>query len=319
MLKWNICLFLLLLIAFGYGGVCKKSKSDKETSSGNSSIMITAPSVLTATAISSTQINLIWTNVTGETGYEIERSPITNTNYIQLATVGTDILLYSDTTITEGNTYYYKVRAYNVNGYSAYSNEVIITTGLIAWWKFDETSGITATDSSGNGNNGTVYGATWSGGVLSFDGVNDYVVVPNLDRNQFTFTAWIKRDRINVAVQDRLIMSVNSNGWGIGFNPNNTFFLTKVAASQIDSTTPITDTTGWHFLVVTYDGSNARFYIDGNLDSSPAYSTTFSSGGGNYTIGSRLTAEYFQGVMDEVKIYNYVRSATDIQADYNAR
>ena len=46
---------------------------------------------------------------------------------------------------------------------------------LVAYWKFDETSGTTANDSSGYGNNGTVYGATWSGGCLSFDGVNDYI------------------------------------------------------------------------------------------------------------------------------------------------
>ncbi|MBU2565500.1 MAG: hypothetical protein KJ655_04525, partial [Candidatus Thermoplasmatota archaeon] len=55
--------------------------------------------------------------------------------------------------------------------------------GLVACWYFDENNGTTAYDSSGNNNNGTIHGATWTTGVngsaLSFDGVDDYVNIPD--------------------------------------------------------------------------------------------------------------------------------------------
>ncbi|MDI6789034.1 MAG: hypothetical protein QME51_11740, partial [Planctomycetota bacterium] len=53
------------------------------------------------------------------------------------------------------------------------------TSGLIGWWRLNEKAGSVAQDSSGNGNHGTVYGARWSSRYLSFDGVDDYVVIPN--------------------------------------------------------------------------------------------------------------------------------------------
>jgi hypothetical protein len=79
-----------------------------------------------------------------------------------------------------------------------------ITTGLVGHWKFDEGSGTTATDSSGNNNTGTlVNGPVWTtgkmGGALSFDGSDDYVdvgTVPNYSpaMSYGTFSAWIKTD-----------------------------------------------------------------------------------------------------------------------------
>ncbi|MFQ6057165.1 MAG: hypothetical protein ACE5J9_05430 [Methanosarcinales archaeon] len=55
--------------------------------------------------------------------------------------------------------------------------------GTVGYWHFEEGSGNVAVDSSGLGNNGTIYGATWTtgkvGGALSFDGVDDYVEVPD--------------------------------------------------------------------------------------------------------------------------------------------
>ena len=55
--------------------------------------------------------------------------------------------------------------------------------GTVGYWHFDEGSGTIAYDSSGQGNNGTIYGATWTsgkvGGALEFDGKDDYVEVPD--------------------------------------------------------------------------------------------------------------------------------------------
>lgn len=81
------------------------------------------PSGLTATPISTTQINLAWTdNSSNETGFHIERSYPTASAFSTIASVGAGVTSYSDTSVLEGRTYYYRVRAYNADGYSGYSN-----------------------------------------------------------------------------------------------------------------------------------------------------------------------------------------------------
>ena len=86
------------------------------------------PAILTATTISFSQINLSWTEVTGELGYKIERSLTPLTGYVTAATVLADITSYSDTGLDSYLTYYYRVRAYNNDGNGDYSPEVNATT-----------------------------------------------------------------------------------------------------------------------------------------------------------------------------------------------
>ncbi len=83
---------------------------------------ISAPSGLTATAVSTSQINLSWTDNSSETGFRIERSSSFGGPYTQLTTVGANVATYSNTGLSSGTTYYYRVRAYNANGNSASSN-----------------------------------------------------------------------------------------------------------------------------------------------------------------------------------------------------
>ena len=87
------------------------------------------PTSLTATAVSSSQINLTWTdNSASETGYKIEQSPVDNLHYTQVGTVGPNGTSYSATGLSEGTKYYYRVRAYNAIATSAYSSEKNATT-----------------------------------------------------------------------------------------------------------------------------------------------------------------------------------------------
>jgi hypothetical protein len=82
-----------------------------------------APSGLAATAVSSTQINLTWTDNSGynEDGFKIERSQNGNT-WTQIGTVGPGVTTYASTGLSPNKMYYYRVRAYNVLGNSAFSN-----------------------------------------------------------------------------------------------------------------------------------------------------------------------------------------------------
>jgi len=89
-----------------------------------------APSGLTATAVSKSEINLTWTDNAGnETGFKIERCKgSTCTNFTQIATVAANATSYSNTKLSASTTYRYRVRAYNAAGNSAYSNLASATT-----------------------------------------------------------------------------------------------------------------------------------------------------------------------------------------------
>lgn len=87
----------------------------------------TAPSGLTATAISSSRIDLSWSNVSGETGYEIDRSP-DGATWTQIATTGANVATFSNTGLNANTTYSYRVRATNGSGDSASSNTASATT-----------------------------------------------------------------------------------------------------------------------------------------------------------------------------------------------
>ena len=81
-----------------------------------------APSNLVATAVSSTQINLSWTdNATDELGFHIERS-LDGTNFSEIATVNPDVTSFNDTGLTPSTTYFYRIFSFNNFGNSAPSN-----------------------------------------------------------------------------------------------------------------------------------------------------------------------------------------------------
>lgn len=89
-----------------------------------------APSGLTATAASETQINLSWTdNSSNETGFRIERS-LNGTTWAQIATVGAGVTTYQSLLLTCNTPYYYRVRASSAVGFSPYSNVATATTAV---------------------------------------------------------------------------------------------------------------------------------------------------------------------------------------------
>jgi hypothetical protein len=89
-----------------------------------------APSGLTATAVSQTRVDLAWNdNSSDETGFKIERSLAGAGTWSQIASVGANVEAYANTTgLVSGTSYDYRVRAYNAQGNSAYSNVATATT-----------------------------------------------------------------------------------------------------------------------------------------------------------------------------------------------
>jgi len=91
---------------------------------------LAAPTNLAATTVSSSQINLAWSNnSSNETGFKVERcTGATCTAFAQIATVGAGVTTFSNTGLTASTAYVYRVRAYNAGGDSGYSNTASATT-----------------------------------------------------------------------------------------------------------------------------------------------------------------------------------------------
>lgn len=91
-----------------------------------------APSALAASGVSGTQVNLTWAdNASDESGYRIERAPDAGGapgTFAEIATVGASVTTYASTGLAPSTTYWYRVRAYNAAGTSAYSNSASGTT-----------------------------------------------------------------------------------------------------------------------------------------------------------------------------------------------
>lgn len=117
-----------IIIALGYGGICQ---NDNSHNSGSSEIAWgpAAPANLTATAISSSQIVLVWQdNSNDETGFKIERKTGINGSYTQVTTLSSDSAVYTDTALMAGIAYYYRIRAWNSVGNGPYSSEASAAT-----------------------------------------------------------------------------------------------------------------------------------------------------------------------------------------------
>jgi hypothetical protein len=209
---------------------------------------------------------------------------------------------------------------------------------LISYWKFDESSGYTAYDSQGS-NNGTIYGATWVtgqiNGVLNFDGINDYVNIPNnssqqISTNQITLAAWIKLSANVGNTQGRIICKQTvGNGnisWGFelfgsgygGSTGNQLVFHDSsgtVSYNCISSTH--LELNRWYYVAVTDNAGQIRIYLDGQLDHS---SNTGYGIPGNISapikIGCVESEKFFNGVIDNVRIYNRALSATEVSQLY---
>jgi transcriptional regulator CtsR len=114
--------------AYNSGGNSAYSNTASVTTPAGGGTVPAAPSNLSASAASSSQINLAWTDNAGdETGFSIERSTGGGA-YAQIATVGANVTSYQNTGLTASTTYSYRVRASNAAGFSAYSNTSSATT-----------------------------------------------------------------------------------------------------------------------------------------------------------------------------------------------
>lgn len=204
--------------------------------------------------------------------------------------------------------------------------EAVTTEDLISWWKFDETSGTTADDFWGS-NDGTLYNmddSDWVtgkiGNALSFDGANDYVDCGNdssLDiTDVITIEAWIKTTKTLGDIVTKRESPYTP--YGLFVSSSTLWFRVYdgVTKTDIRGITNVCDGS-WHYVVATYDGTNISLYVDGEMDRAPVqHLSGMKTSAYPLCIGKGHIAGYFDGVIDDVRIYNRALSADDIQANY---
>lgn len=209
--------------------------------------------------------------------------------------------------------------------------------GLVGYWSLNEGVGNAALDYSGKGNNGALTsGPTWSNGrlgkALSFDGSDDYVDAGSGssidDLGPLTLSAWIYPRSLGesnsgiIAGKDRS----SAGFWILQFNSSSQFSFTKdYATTDLERAGGEVRLGKWQHAVVTWDGSstasNVSIYVDGKEIS---YVTTTngvdaenSDASINFFIGNNSGGtQTFDGLIDEVRIYNRALSAQEIKTLY---
>jgi subtilisin family serine protease len=221
-------------------------------------------------------------------------------------------------------TYYWRID--EVNGPSIYKGDVWsfttwVAPNLVSWWKFDEGSGNIAHDSVGD-NDGTVYGATWTtgqiNGALSFDGINDYVALSSftVSTNSGTIALWFKTSAnfsANYGGMGYLIsrdsqyysyLTVAGDGtvpyWIIGeTDSQDDYFVGVEGVAPVDA---------WNQVVVSFNNKTAKTYLNGELiQTEPVTNSSLTL----TRIGGR-TSEFFNGKIDDVRIYDRALSAGEV-------
>jgi hypothetical protein len=203
--------------------------------------------------------------------------------------------------------------------------------GLVGAWGFDEASGPSVIDASGRSNTGTILGATRStagkfGGALSFNGVSDWVTIPDansLDLSTgMTMEAWVRPTAVGALWRtvmlkeqptdlDYALYAANGNGRAASH-----VFTNRDTGLNGTAATPLN---AWTHLAATYDGATLRLFVNGVQVSTKALTGSIRATTGPLRIGGNgiWDDEWFAGLIDEARVYNRALTAAEIQADMN--
>jgi hypothetical protein len=200
--------------------------------------------------------------------------------------------------------------------------------GLVGWWKFDETEGGDAKDSSGNNHNGTLIGnAKWTqgkmGGAVELDGKSGFVRIADKSAfniaGQVTIASWVNIR--SVPAEYPAIVTKGDGSWRLSLSQNQRKFHTSVNDWQkltVDGSTEVA-ANEWHHVAVVYNNEEMRIYVDGRLDAAKPWKDGIAVNDFDVLIGENAEQKgrSFDGLIDDVRIYNYALKDFDIMALYN--
>jgi hypothetical protein len=204
-------------------------------------------------------------------------------------------------------------------------------TNYLGYWPLDATSGTIAADVSGNGNSGVVSAAAWNSagylnGCLTFNGASSYVQITNSLENDFSIEFWVKTtqtagtgqwyngaglvdgDYPGVANDFGTALVGNKFAFGIG-NPDSTIVSSKVINDG-----------NWHQCVTTRQQASGiiKIYVDGTLQATGYENRNTLNASSRLLFGAIASGGgYFNGSLDDIKIFNRTLSDGEAFALYN--
>jgi hypothetical protein len=204
-----------------------------------------------------------------------------------------------------------------------------ITNGLVAYYPFNGN----ANDASGNGNNANSIQATLcadrlgeANSAYSFNGVNNFIGFTNVPTSQidnWTITAWVEPASLNqlgIAVAMGFDDGNSGNGYSFGIFNNNTSPGNLLSAifgnvGGVSSGFIFTSTNQWYQIVMSRNSGMTSFYVNGALQ--PDGTTKSPQTPTFFRIGSDTGIRFFNGAIDDVRIYNRALSANEVTQLYS--
>lgn len=300
-----------------------------------------SPTVVTGTVTNITSSTAIFNGeVTDDGGADIiskgfvyskNSNPSIENEYSIIVVIDNDSVFSSSVNNLESNTIYYvKAFAENSAGIS-YGTEKSFTTsttstGLVAYYPFNNN----VLDDSGNENHGTINGATLTtdrfgneNSAYNFDGEDDFIFIPysgdfNIEpTSQLTLVAWVNPSVHNIS--HHIITKAPSNTeWDYGLTiDNNNLYLFGHHSQHEAYSKSTAELNSWHQVVGVYDNTNWKIYIDGVLETENSASYITQSSGG-IAIGRKgeTMLGYFNGSIDDIRIYNRTLSSSEVYSLY---
>ena len=195
---------------------------------------------------------------------------------------------------------------------------------LMGYWTMDNVSNNIINDASGNGNTGMANTGLLSqgkfGDAIIFTGNNDVIINGSSTLNitkSITISAWINSSNFSsawnfiAAKQGAFELACYNSHIGIRLN-----LVEHGDTYKLLSGPPLIKNV-WHFLVMTYDGLNFNAYVDGRLVLNSVIADVIKSNTNSLRLGSENGAANFEGIIDDVRIYNRALSTGEISALYS--
>lgn len=200
----------------------------------------------------------------------------------------------------------------------------------IAHWKLDDANGATAVDSEGGHDGALTGGPVWvvgqDGGALDFDGINDHVIVTHNDAlslsDTMSFSAWINPDAIGVNYKTVLTKDGGGSGsnyyFGLWQDELVFGFFSGGAFREVFTNGLGIQAGSWQQIAASFDNASKEvmLYLDGTLVHKGIINFSPTAVTADLTIGISPDGEYWRGLLDDVRIYNSVLSASVVSDLY---